>query len=189
MPQPKGCTPWNKGKTGIYSQETRQRIADGVRRHLQDPVAKATMIEKNSITMTARWQDPEFRERNIGARSYGVCPAGCECGRHSKEYEAPSYEAVHGRAARRLRGTSCAFAGEGCSSGRLQTAWLWTKTPWEFVRTVVRTGTVTRPDATAIRWWSVREEDYAMMCGRHHKMYDQGELFFRAYNMNLGEAA
>lgn len=115
-----------------------------------------------------------------GRHADGHCLLGCQCGRHGDEL-APSYEAVHDRARHRLQETSCLLIDNTCSSGRLQVAWLWHSTPWEFVRMTPR-------NATAARWWSVREGDYALMCGRHHKLYDRGD-FFLALLIRDGEKA
>lgn len=125
--------------------------------------------EAMSLAMFKRWEDEEYRAHMSSPRP---------------QHEDPSYGAVHGRVGRALRGTtSCAAEDSTCTTSR-HSVWLWYDTPWEFVR-AVGIGRTSR----AIRWWSVRIEDYVLMCGRHHRLYDAGGLLFAPYTRDFRRAA
>ncbi|MDD5045409.1 MAG: hypothetical protein PHG51_07725, partial [Candidatus Omnitrophica bacterium] len=72
-----GRTPWNKGKTGVFSEDALKKISEGSKRwkrssvHLQKlregrkgltEDAKKKIGAKNKIAMIQKWKDPEYRK-------------------------------------------------------------------------------------------------------------------------------
>jgi len=60
-----GKTPWNKGKTDLLSEETRQKMAwsKGKKLGVRSENVKKKISEKNKINTKRCWQDPEYREK------------------------------------------------------------------------------------------------------------------------------
>ncbi len=61
MGQPKGCIPWNKGRSGVYSPECRERMSNGCRMSEAHKSAVMKNIKKATEANKVLWQDPEFR--------------------------------------------------------------------------------------------------------------------------------
>jgi len=64
----KGQIPWHKGKTGVYSKETLEKMSK-VRLERKDRIGYLNSPEtrkKSSIFMLKMWSDPEFKKNHIG---------------------------------------------------------------------------------------------------------------------------
>lgn len=70
-----GRTPWNKGKIGIYSEETRKKISEAHKGHKYNLGKRHTEETKNKISEQTQkqWEDEHFRklvsEANIGNKN------------------------------------------------------------------------------------------------------------------------
>ena len=67
----KGSVPWNKGKTGVYNEETRKRMgwAKGKKLSPCSDETKRKIGEKNKKRMKELWKDPKYRKMMMEARS------------------------------------------------------------------------------------------------------------------------
>jgi hypothetical protein len=68
----KGSVPWNKGKTGIYSEETKKRMGWAKGKKIGDRLSdegRKSIGKKNSNRMKEKWQDPKYRKMMMEARS------------------------------------------------------------------------------------------------------------------------
>lgn len=67
----KGREPWNKGKTGIYSEETKKKMAWNKGMKIENHMTvegRKSVSEKNKLNMKLLWQNPEYREKMLSAR-------------------------------------------------------------------------------------------------------------------------
>jgi hypothetical protein len=142
-----------------HAPEVRERIRQAsLARGGYPPRPTPESITKGAQTRRGRPRPRDVVER-VAAKNRG----------QRRTFE-PSYHTVHSRVQRRLKVGTCELS-DGTCRGRLEMAVLWYDTPWEFLRHA------SKVNSAASCWYSVRDEDYAVLCNYHHRHYDKGELF------------